>query len=863
MDVFSMATPARQQYLDIKSNHPNDILLFRMGDFYETFDDDAKVMAKDLQIALTSREMGKGEKVPLAGIPYHSLNGYLSKLVSKGHRIAICEQTSDPSTSKGIVDREVVRIVTPGTITEDQLLENNINNYLASIVIKDHSVGVSYVDITTTEFLTTEIQIEDLTTEINRINPREVIISKPLPGNISENINSYITLVDEKGYIANNSRKIVEQNFRVASLESFGCDKLILGIEAAAQIIEYLKTHQQSALRTIPTLKTYSTQPFMSLDQQTSRNLEIFSSGRENSQESSLYSILDKTQTPMGGRLLRKWLGQPLLELDLLEERQKAVEWFIEDPIRRGHIAKILTSISDIERLTTKVKMGTAGPRDLTGLGNSLEVIPDLIAIAGKRTESEDTFWVLNEFSDNSIPYEIIKKSIEPETPPNVGEGRTIKSGFSRTLDLLKQESSEAKANMANIESREREKTGIKSLKIGYNKVFGYYLEVSNSYTSRVPSDYVRRQTLVGGERYITPEMKEYESVILNTSSKIEEIEKRLFEKICSDISIHLEALLKTSYAISLMDVFYSLSRIASERNYIKPILNNSDTIDIKSGRHPVIEQIVGPGEFVPNDTNLSRRFNQILLLTGPNMSGKSTYLRQVGILTLMAQIGSFIPAESATIGIVDRIFTRVGLQDDLTKGQSTFMVEMLETASILNQATEKSLIILDEIGRGTSTYDGLAIAQAVTEFIHEEKTLGCKTLFATHYHEMTELSERLDRITNLHVSVSDINGEIIFLRQLLPGGADKSYGVHVAKLAGLPPKIVERAWEILAMLENNKSSIASTLNESANKPFQTQMFTYRNWLEEELANTDIDAMTPLEALIKLQSLKDQNKNSN
>ena len=678
-----MATPARQQYLDIKSNHPNDILLFRMGDFYETFDDDAKVMAKDLEIALTSREMGKGEKVPLAGIPYHSLNGYLSKLVSKGHRIAICEQTSDPSTSKGIVDREVVRIVTPGTITEDQLLENNINNYLASIVIKDHSVGVSYVDITTTEFLTTEIQIEDLTTEINRINPREVIIPNPLPGDISENINSYITLVDEKGYISNNSRKIVEQNFRVASLESFGCDKLILGIEAAAQIIEYLKTHQRSALRTIPTLKTYSTQPFMSLDQQTSRNLEIFSSGRENSQESSLYSILDKTQTPMGGRLLRKWLGQPLLELDLLEERQKAVEWFIEDPIRRGHIAKILTSILDIERLTTKVKMGTAGPRDLNGLGNSLEVIPDLIAIAGEQTKNEDTFWVLNEFSDNSIPYELIKKSIEPETPPNVGEGRTTKPGFSRTLDLLKQESTKAKANMANIESREREKTGIKSLKIGYNRVFGYYLEVSKSYTSRVPSDYVRRQTLVGGERYITPEMKKYESIILNTSSKIEEIEKRLFEKICSDISIHLEALLKTSYAISLMDVFYSLSRIASEHKYIKPILKNSDTIDIKSGRHPVIEQIVGPGEFVPNDTNLSRRFNQILLLTGPNMSGKSTYLRQVGILTLMAQIGSFIPAESATIGIVDRIFTRVGLQDDLTKGQSTFMVEMLETASI------------------------------------------------------------------------------------------------------------------------------------------------------------------------------------
>lgn len=858
-----MATPARQQYLDIKSNHPNDILLFRMGDFYETFDDDAKVVAKDLEIALTSREMGKGEKIPLAGIPYHSLDGYLSKLISKGHRIAICEQTSDPSSSKGIVDREVVRIVTPGTITEDELLRKNTNNYLASIVIKDDTVGIAYVDITTTEFLTTEIQIEDITTEINRINPREVIISKPLPSYVSENLNTYITLLDEKIDIANKSRRIIEQNFKVASLESFGCDKLILGIEAAAQIIEYLKKHQRSALKTIPTLKTYSTQPFMSLDQQTSRNLEIFSSGRESSQESSLYSILDKTQTPMGGRLLRTWLGQPLLELDLLEKRQSAVEWFIKDSIRREQIAKILTSISDIERLTTKVKMGTAGPRDLTGLGNSLEVIPELIAIAGRQTKNEEVFWVLKEFSDNSIPCELIKKSIESNTPPTVGEGNTIKPGFSKTLDLLRQESTEAKANMANIESREKEKTGIKSLKIGYNKVFGYYLEVSKSYISRVPSNYVRRQTLVGGERYITPEMKDYESVILNASSKIEEVEKRLFEKICSDISIHLEALLQTSHAISLMDVFYSLSRIATERNYIKPILNNSDTINIKSGRHPVIEQIVGPGEFVPNDTNLSKKFNQILLITGPNMSGKSTYLRQVGILTLMAQIGSFIPAESATIGIVDRIFTRVGLQDDLTKGQSTFMVEMLETAAILNQATEKSLVILDEIGRGTSTYDGLAIAQAVTEFIHEEKTLGCKTLFATHYHEMTELSKHLERITNLHVAVSDIDGEIIFLRQLLSGGADKSYGVHVAKLAGLPPQIVERAWEILAMLENNKSSIASTLNKGAGKPFQTQMFAHRNWLEEELSNTDIDAMTPLEALVKLQSLKDQTKNFN
>jgi len=853
-----MATPARQQYLDIKSNHPNDILLFRMGDFYETFDDDAKMVAKDLEIALTSREMGKGEIIPLAGIPYHSLDGYLSKLISKGHRIAICEQTSDPSESKGIVDREVVRIVTPGTVVEDQLLERNINNYLGSVVIQDNYAGVSYVDITTTEFLTTELPINDLAAEINRINPTELIISQPLPEQLLDRIDVYVTLLDKGFFIKSSSGKIIEQNFEVSSLESFGCKEQPLATQAAAQIIEYLKKHQISALESIPTLKTYSTEPFMALDHQTSRNLEIFSTGRNESQESSLFSILDKTETPMGGRLLRKWLGQPLLDLELLENRQKAVEWFMRESVRRGEISTLLKNISDIERLTTKIKMRTAGPRDLVGLGNSLEMIPDLVDLASQGNDVGDIEWVLDEFTDNTKTYDLIKNSIELETPAIVGEGRTIKLGFSKTLDSLKKESSKAKDKMANIESSEKEKTGIKSLKIGYNRVFGYYIEVSKSYIEQVPPEYIRRQTLVGGERYVTPEMKEYESIILSTSSKIEEAEKKLFEQICLDISSHLESLLKTSYAVSLMDVFYSMAQVATERNYIKPYLNNSDTIDIKSGRHPVIEQIVGPGEFVPNDTNLSNTKDQILLITGPNMSGKSTYLRQVGILTLLAQVGSFIPAESATIGIVDRIFTRVGLQDDLTKGQSTFMVEMLETAYILNQATSKSLIILDEIGRGTSTYDGLAIAQAVAEFIHDENSLSCKTLFATHYHEMTELSNYLKRITNLHVSISDINGEVTFLRQLIPGGADKSYGIHVAKLAGLPPKIVSRAWEILTMLENDKYSRNSILDEKVEKSFQTQMFSSRSWLHEELANINVEDITPIEALIKLQSLKDQ-----
>jgi len=853
-----MATPARQQYLDIKSNHPNDILLFRMGDFYETFDDDAKIVAKDLEIALTSREMGKGEKIPLAGIPYHSLDGYLSKLISKGHRIAICEQTSDPSESRGIVDREVVRIVTPGTVVEDQLLERNINNYLVSVVIKDQYAGISYVDITTTEFMTTELPTSELAAEINRVNPTELIISEPLPKNLSDRIDTYVTLLDEGFFSRSNSRKIIEQNFKVSSLRPFGCEELPLAIQAAAQIIEYLKKHQFPALTSIPNLKTYSTKPFMTLDQQTSRNLEIFSTGRNDSQESSLFSILDKTETPMGGRLLRKWLGQPLLDLKLLENRQKAVEWFIRKPVRHGKISAILKNISDIERLTTKIKMKTAGPRDLVGLGNSLEMVPNLVDLASQGTDSDDIAWVSGEFSDNTEIYELIKNSIELETPPLVGEGKTIKPGFSETLDSLKQESAKAKMNMASIESREKEKTGIKSLKIGYNRVFGYYIEVSKSYIEQVPSEYIRRQTLVGGERYVTSEIKEYESIILSTDSKIEELEKKLFDQICLDISSHIESLLRTSYAVSLMDVFYSLAKVATERNYIKPNLNSGDKIDIKSGRHPVIEQIVGPGEFVPNDAILSNTKDQILLITGPNMSGKSTYLRQVGILTLLAQVGSFIPAESATIGIVDRIFTRVGLQDDLTKGQSTFMVEMLETAYILNQATSKSLIILDEIGRGTSTYDGLAIAQSVAEFIHEENSLGCKTLFATHYHEMTELSNYLKKITNLHVSISDVDGEVTFLRQLIPGRADKSYGIHVAKLAGLSPRIVSRAWEILTMLENNKYTRDSAMNKKLEKSFQTHMFSNKNSLQEELANIDVDDMTPLEALIKLQSLKDQ-----
>ena len=856
-----MTTPARKQYLDIKSKHQEEILLFRMGDFYETFDDDAKVLARELEIALTSREMGKGERVPLAGIPYHALEGYLARLIENGYRVAICEQVSDPATSKGIVDRKVVRIVTPGTIIEDSLLQQGSNNYLASAVVRDSKAGVAYVDITTGEFATTQIPLSRVNSEINRLAPKELILAETWSNEIIVDGSFTITRVDEQQFHPRWSNDILKTHFKVKSLQSYGCEQFPLAVQSAAAIIEYVRHHQNQALAGINSLQTYSTGSFMILDEQTRKNLELFVGGRWDSKEASLFSILDRTSTPMGRRMLKRWLGQPLLDLDELIARQESVDWFSTNPLRRDKITSLLKSMSDLERLSTKVLNGNATPRDLSGISKSLRVVPEMTQLLGEWDDSWKIDQILNKFSDNAGASALLSSSLTDQPPLYPGDGNTIKKGFSEELDLIRNEVAEAQASMALMESSERDRTGIRSLKIGYNKVFGYYIEVSRASNDLVPEEYIRKQTLVASERYITPEMKQLEAAILGAKNRIEEVETRIFNQICHQISLDTEDLMQSAEAAAMLDVFDSLGTVATEKGYVRPELNNRGRIEIESGRHPVVERIVDIGSYIPNDTILDPKDMQLIILTGPNMSGKSTYLRQVGLITLMAQIGSFVPAKSAVIGVVDRIFTRVGLQDDLTVGQSTFMLEMVETASILNQASRDSLIILDEIGRGTSTYDGLAIARSVAEYIHNHPKLGCKTLFATHYHELTDLSDNLPRVKNFHVSVTENDGNVIFLRRVMPGGADKSYGVHVARLAGLPSTIINRAWEVLHDLEDKESELTS-IEDLDSRGLQLSLLSEIPEYIKELQRLDVMSMTPLESITKLYELQRRSRDS-
>ena len=856
-----MTTPARKQYLDIKSEHQEEILLFRMGDFYETFDDDAKVLARELEIALTSREMGKGERIPLAGFPYHALEGYLARLVANGYRVAICEQVSDPTTSKGIVDRKVVRIVTPGTIIEESLLQQGSNNYLASAVVRDSNAGIAYVDITTGEFAATQIPLSRVNSEINRLAPKELILAQTWSNEIIMDGSLTITRVDEQQFHPRWSNDILMTHFKVKSLQPYGCEHLPLAIQSAAAIIEYIRHHQNQALAGINSLQTYSTESFMILDEQTRRNLELFVGGRWDSKEASLFSILNRTSTPMGGRMLKRWLGQPLLDLDELIERQESVDWFSTNPLRRDKMTSLLKSMSDLERLSTKVLNGNATPRDLSGISKSLRVFPAMIQLLGECDDSWKIDEILNKFSNNSRTSALLSSSLTDQPPLYPGDGNTIKEGFSEELDLIRTEVAEAQDSMAAMESSERDRTGIRSLKIGYNKVFGYFIEVSRVNDDLVPEEYIRKQTLVASERYITAEMKQLEAEILGARNKIEEVETRIFNQICHQVSLETEGLMKSAEAAAMLDVFDSLGTVASEKGYVRPELNNLGRIVIEAGRHPVVERIVDIGSYIPNDTILDPKDMQLIILTGPNMSGKSTYLRQVGLITLMAQIGSFVPAKSAVIGVVDRIFTRVGLQDDLTVGQSTFMLEMVETASILNQASHNSLIILDEIGRGTSTYDGLAIARSVAEYIHNHPKLGCKTLFATHYHELTDLSDNLPRVRNFHVSVTENDGNVIFLRRVMPGGADKSYGVHVARLAGLPSTIINRAWEVLRDLEDKGSELIS-LEDNDSEGIQLSLLAEIPEYIKELQLLDVMSMTPLEAITKLYELQRRSQDS-
>ena len=857
-----MTTPVRRQYLGVKREHQDEILLFRMGDFYETFDDDARLLSRELEIALTSREFGKGQRVPLAGIPYHSLEASLARLIKKGYKVAICEQVSDPATSKGIVDREVVRVVTPGTVIEDTLLEQKANNYLAALVVEGDAAGLSWVDITTSEFATTQFDLSHLSVEMARLQPSELLVldGQPDVDDLDIGDRTMLTPLAADAFHADWARETLLRHFGVASLESFGCEGQALAVRAAGAVIDYLEQTQRSSVGQINTLYTYSTADYMVLDAQTRRNLELYEGGRWGSVNASLLSVLDVTKTSMGGRLLRRWLGQPLLDVERLVRRQDAVKWFHRSALRRERVVMLLEAVSDMERLVNRVRGHSATPRDLVGLANSLEAAPKIKVILCEDDDADKVEWLAERITDNGEVIELVRQSISDDPPLSVGDGNVIRKGFSPDLDEVRGASRNAQDYIARLEQKERERTGIKSLKVGYNRVFGYYIEISNSNLAQAPEDYVRRQTLVGGERFITPEMKEYESLILNAQDRIGEIEGALFRQVCQQVAGHAEQILSTARAIANIDAFASLAEIASRFGYVRPVLDEGDAVTIRRGRHPVVERMLPAGNFVANDAALASGGEQLIILTGPNMAGKSTYIRQVAVIVLMAQIGSFVPAESARIGVCDRIFTRVGLQDDLAMGQSTFMVEMLETAAILNHATPRSLIVLDEIGRGTSTYDGLALARAVAEHLHNNPRLGCKTLFATHYHELTQLADVLPRAFNYNVVVSEDKGQVVFLRNIAPGGADRSYGVHVARLAGMPASVVNRAWDVLAELEDDSRANRASprLKRGSPQPQQMPLLTFTSPVVDELLALDVASMTPLDAINKLYELQER-----
>ena len=849
------ATPIRQQYLRIKRRYPSAIVLFRLGDFYETFDEDARTASRELEIVLTSREMGKGNKVPLAGIPYHALDSYLARLINRGYRVAICEQVTKPGETKGIVQREVVRLVTPGTVVEPGLLDSKKNNYLVSLALGEEKAGLACVDITTSEFAIAELPLSRLSTELERIRPAEVIVAQGADLSALA-LTVPLTRLDDYRYEVEVARQVLLDHFGVKTLEGFGCANLPLAIGAAGAAIHYIQETQKGGLGQITGLSTYSTELYMALDVQTQRNLEIFQASRTGAVAGSLLSVIDLTRTAAGGRLLKRWLGQPLLDIKELNQRQNAIEWFGERTLARARIISQLGEVADLERLTNRVRGGVAIPRELVALRRSLEAIPEIRGILAEEGGSQID-WLKDGLRPCQDVVDLIAGALVEEPSSTFGEGEVIRKGFSEELDSLRDKSRNARQHLANMERQERERTGIKSLKIGFNNVFGYYIEVSKPNLGQVPDDYIRKQTLVGGERFFTAELKDYESLILNARDRITDLETSLFQQVCRQVAAAGERIMEIAVALAHLDVFSSLAEFAVRHHYVRPVLNDGNGINIKQGRHPVVEQTLEDGHFVPNDAYLSNDDAQLIVLTGPNMSGKSTYLRQVALIVLLAQIGSFVPAEQATIGVVDRVFTRIGAGEDIAAGQSTFMVEMIETANILHSATPRSLIILDEIGRGTSTYDGLSIARAVAEYIHNSPRLGAKTLFATHYHEMVELAGYLPRVKNCNVAVREEAGEVIFLYKIVPGGVDRSYGIHVAQLAGLPRSVVHRAREVLEDLEGD-SPTARPLSKKRRKETAQQLsfLSPGSPLMEELEKLDLDAMTPLEALNKLYELK-------
>lgn len=846
-------TPIRQQYLKVKKAYPGAIVLFRLGDFYETFDEDAKLVSRELEITLTTKLMGKGYRVPLAGIPYHALDNYLGRLIKNGHKVAVCEQMTRPGEIKGLVKRDVVRVVTPGTVLETGLLESKVNNYLLSIVQDGEECGLAYVDITTSEFAGTQIKKVALGNELERLKPAEIIAAQNEDLDGTE-LKAPVTRLENFWFELATATESLLTHFEVTTLEGFGCQGMPLAVRAAGAVLHYLEETQKSVIPQLNTLSVYSTSSFMTMDEQTERNLEIFQ-GAKGGAEGSLLKIMDLTQTAMGSRLLRRWLGQPLLKVNDIELRQNAVVWLTENGAASREIAKGLEGMADLERLINRVRSDIAWPREVVAIRRSLERVP---ALAGQLTDEGQLKGLKAVLKVPEEVMALLSSAIEEQPGASLTDGGVIKTGFSPELDKLRDMAKNARQYLANLENQEKEKTGIRSLKVGFNNIYGYYIEVSRSNLGQVPPHYLRKQTLVNGERFFTPELKEYESLILNARERLIELETDLFRGVCHQLSGESERLLRLARSLAELDVYTALREGALRFGYVRPRLNDGREISIKEGRHPVVERNLEGGSFVANDTRLASDSSQVIVLTGPNMAGKSTYLKQVAIIVLMAQIGAFVPAKEATIGLVDRIFTRIGAREDLASGQSTFMVEMVETANILNNATVKSLIILDEIGRGTSTYDGLAIARAVTEYIHNK--IGAKTIFATHYHEMVALAHYLPRVRNFNVAVMEENGNVIFLRTVRPGGVDKSYGIHVAKLAGLPRPVVSRARIVLDEMEEDSRNRRhhGKVGEKLVAPEQIAMFTPKSAIEETLKKLDVDTLSPIEALNQLYELKNK-----
>ncbi len=877
-------SPMMQKYLETKEEYKDCVLFYRLGDFYEMFFDDAINVSRELELTLTGRDCGLEERAPMCGVPYHAAETYINRLVQKGYKVAICEQVEDPKTAKGLVKREVTKIVTPGTNFNPGALSEDKNNYLMCIAYMGNSIGLASCDITTGEFLVTEVSSSrEVLDEINKFSPSEIICNEAFDisgidiSDITNRLNITVSPMEPWYFDDNNTHKILMDHFKVSLLEGLGLKDFPTGVVAAGALLNYLYETQKNSLPHLTGITPYTTGKYMIIDSSTRRNLELVETMREKQKRGSLLWVLDKTKTAMGARLLRKMIEQPLISKDEIIKRQKAIKELIDNHIDREELREYLNPVYDLERLIGRISTKTAGPRELVSFKTSLMMLPHIKNVISNM-KSPLLMELYNNLDTLCDICSLIEASIVDEPPITIKEGGLIKDGYNEEVDRLKNAKTEGKNWLMELETEEKERTGIKTLKIKFNKVFGYYLEVTNSFKNQVPDDYIRKQTLTNAERYTTPKLKELEEVILGAQDKLFSLEYDLFTDVRDRIAAEVIRIQNTAKAIAGIDVYASLALVAMQNNYVCPKINEKGIINIEGGRHPVVEKMITNNLFIENDTYLDNNKNRISIITGPNMAGKSTYMRQTALIVLMAQIGSYIPAKSADIGVVDRIFTRVGASDDLASGQSTFMVEMTEVANILRNATANSLLILDEIGRGTSTFDGLSIAWAVVEHISNPKLLGAKTLFATHYHELTELEGTIPSVNNYCIAVKEQGDDIVFLRKIVKGGADKSYGIQVAKLAGVPDTVITRAKEIVTELANNDISAkareiakfgvaaeAFKIPEKIGKDEYVQMSLFdavnNDDIIDDIKNMNLSVMTPIDALNSLYKIQDQIKN--